>query len=65
MAWDFEADLPGTLYEHVMTIALRDMRKKLTAAMACAVRAKRDRLDSADLKPSHVKQARSIGLMAG
>jgi ATP-dependent Lon protease len=59
--WDFEPKLADDLYDLFVEIAPRDMRKKLTDAMASAVRAKRTRLVPADVKATHTRQARSIG----
>lgn len=64
MDWAFEPELPAALYDLVTEIAPRDMRKKLLDAMACAVRGKRTQLLAADIKATHVKQARSIGFTA-
>ena len=64
MDWAFEPELPAALYALVTEIAPRDMRKKLLDAMACAVRGKRTQLLAADIKATHVKQARSIGFTA-
>lgn len=62
--WEFEPVLPVALHDLVSVIAPRDMCKKLRDAMASAVRARRTRLAAADIKATHVKQARSIGFTA-
>jgi ATP-dependent Lon protease len=62
--WAFEPDLPAELHDLFSEIAPRDMRKKLTDAMASAVHAKRTRLRPDDIRATHAKQARSIGFMS-
>ena len=61
LQWDFEPEVPVSVYDQVTAIPPREMRKKLIDAMACAIRDKRQALKPSDLKASHVKQVRSIG----
>jgi ATP-dependent Lon protease len=61
LEWEFEPELPADLQELLAEIPPREMNKKLLDAMASAVRAKRIRLTPADIRATHVKQARSIG----